>query len=47
LQKQPNLEKIGKTETSNMAKATNPANNRRIVVLLERENNGGAKHERE
>jgi len=47
LQKQPNLAKIGNTGTSNIAKATNPTNNRRIVILPERDNNGDAKHERD
>ena len=57
LRKQPNLAKIGKRGIS-IAKAANPTNNRRIVVILperdskggakhERDNNGGAKHERE
>ena len=46
LQKQPNQAKIGKRGTSNITKATNPTNNRRIVILPERDSNGGAKHER-
>ena len=47
LQKQPNLEKIGKRGISNIAKAANPTNNRRIVILPERDSNGGVKHERD
>jgi len=44
LQKQPNLAKIGKRGIS-IAKAANPTNNRRIVILSERDSKGGAKHE--
>ena len=47
MQKQPNLAKIGKTGTSNIAKAAKPINNRRIVILPERDSNRGVKHERE